>query len=104
MQAMSEHKLPPIHPGEILLYEFMEPMGIDPDRLARSINVSTRRVTEIVQGKRGISRDTARRLARHFGASEQFWINLQTRYDLEVEKDKLAGRLELEVPVVLAHA
>ena len=99
---MNERNLPPIHPGEILLEEFLEPMGISQYRLARDISVPARRVNEIVLGKRGISPDTALRLSRYFGLSDRFWLNLQMRYDLEVEKDKLAGRLEREVPVVLS--
>jgi len=100
---MSEEKLlPPIHPGEILLEEFLEPMDISQYRLAKDIGVPPRRINEIVKGKRGISADTALRLSRYFGTSERFWMNLQSRYDLEVEKDRLKGRLEEEVRV-LAH-
>lgn len=101
---MNERKLPPIHPGEILLDEFLEPMGISQYRLAKDISVPPRRINEIVQGKRAITPDTALRLSRYFGLSERFWLNLQTRYDLEVEKDRLADRLEVEVPLVLAQA
>jgi addiction module HigA family antidote len=101
---MNERKAPPIHPGEILLEEFLEPMGISQYRLAKDISVPPRRINEIVQGKRAITPDTALRLSRYFGLSERFWLNLQTRYDLEIEKDRLADRLELEVPMVLAHA
>ncbi len=96
---MSAKKLPLVHPGEILLEEFLEPMGISQYRLAKEISVSARRINEIVHGKRSISADTALRLARFFGTTELFWVNLQTRYDLEFEKDKLAGRLEREVSV-----
>lgn len=96
---MIERKLPPIHPGEILLEEFLKPMGISQYRLARDIGVPARRINEIVLGKRAVSADTALRLARYFGLSEQFWLNLQARYDLEVEKDRLADRLEREVRV-----
>jgi len=99
---MSEELLPPIHPGEILLEEFLEPMDISQYRLAKDIGVPPRRINEIVKGKRGISADTALRLSRYFGTSERFWMNLQSRYDLEVEKDRLKGRLEAEVKV-LAH-
>lgn len=99
---MSEQRLPPIHPGEILLEEFLEPMGISQYRLAKDISVPPRRINEIVHGKRAITPDTALRLSRYFGLSERFWLNLQTRYDLEIEKDRLADRLEIEVPVVLA--
>ena len=98
---MSEQELlPPIHPGVILLEEFLEPMGISQYRLARDIGVPPRRINEIVQGKRAISADTALRLSRYFSLSERFWLNLQTRYDLEVEKDKLQDRLEREVKVL----
>ena len=93
------NKLPPIHPGEILLEEFLEPMGISQYRLAKDISVPPRRINEIVLGKRAISPDTALRLSRFFGLSERFWINLQTRYDIEVEKDKLENRLEKEVHI-----
>lgn len=96
---MSEEKLAPIHPGEILSEEFLKPMGISQYRLAKDINVPARRINEIVQGKRSISADTALRLARYFGLSERFWMNLQARYHLELEKDRLAGRLEQEVRV-----
>ena len=99
---MVEEKLPPIHPGEILLEEFLKPMGISQYRVAKEINVSPRRINEIVHGKRSISADTALRLSRYFGLSERFWMNLQSRYDLEREKDRLAGRLEKEVQVYAA--
>ena len=79
--------------------EFLKPMGISQYRLAKEISVPARRINEIVHGKRSISPDTALRLSRYFGLSERFWLNLQTRYDLEVEKDRLAGRLEAEVQV-----
>jgi addiction module HigA family antidote len=91
--------LPPIHPGEILLEEFLKPMGISQYRLAKDICVPPRRINEIVQGKRGITPDTALRLSRYFGLSERFWINLQTRYALEIEKDRLYDRLEKEVRI-----
>lgn len=99
---MVEEKLPPIHPGEILLEEFLKPMGLSQYRVAKAINVSPRRINEIVHGKRNISPDTALRLSRYFGLSERFWMNLQSRYDLEIEKDRLAGRLEKEVQVYVA--
>ncbi len=99
---MNKKKLPPIHPGEVLLEEFLNPLGLSQYRLANDITVPPRRINEIVLGKRGISPDTALRLARYFGLSEHFWINLQTRYDLETEKDKLAGRLEKEVIILQA--
>ena len=94
---MNEEKLPPIHPGEILVEEFLKPMGISQYRLAKDISVPARRINEIVHGKRAITPDTALRLSRFFGLSERFWINMQTRYDLEVAKDKLQNRLEQEV-------
>ena len=89
--------MPPVHPGEILLEEFLRPMGISQYRLARDTSVPPRRINEIVHGKRGISADTALRLARFFGTSERFWVNLQTRYELEVEKARLGARLQDEV-------
>jgi len=96
---MSEQKLAPIHPGEILLEEFLKPMGISQYRVAKDISVPARRINEIVHGTRAISPDTALRLSRYFGLSERFWINLQARYDLEVEKDRLKDRLDQEVRV-----
>ena len=96
---MAKKKLPPIHPGEILIEEFLKPMGISQYRLAKDINVPARRINEIVQGKRSITPDTALRLSRYFEMSERFWINLQARYDLEVEKDRLQDRLDQEVHV-----
>jgi addiction module HigA family antidote len=98
---MRDKKLPPVHPGEILLEEFLRPMSISQYRLAKDISVPARRINEIIQGKRSISADTALRLSRYFRTSERFWMNLQTRYDLETEKDRLAGRLDTEVH---AHA
>jgi antitoxin HigA-1 len=92
--------LPPIHPGEILLEEFLEPMGISQYRLAKDIGVPPRRINEIVKGKRNVSADTALRLSRYFGLSERFWMNLQSRYDLEIEKDRLQDRLEQEVKIL----
>lgn len=97
-----EERLTPIHPGEILLEEFLKPLEISQYRLAKEINVPARRINEIVLGKRAISADTALRLSRYFGLSERFWINLQARYDLEKEKDKLQDRLEKEVLVYAA--
>jgi len=96
---MSKDKLDPIHPGEILLEEFLNPMGISQYRLAKDISVSPRRINEIVHGKRGVSADTALRLERYFSLSEGFWLRLQSRYDLEVEKDRLDERLEKEVRI-----
>ena len=97
---MSRKKVPPIHPGEILLEEYLKPLGISQYRLAKEISVPPRRINEIVHGKRSISADTALRLARYFGTSERFWLNLQTHYDLEVEKARLADRLEEEGTVL----
>lgn len=94
---MSPASVPPIHPGEVLREEFLAPLGISQYRLAQSINVPPRRINEIVHGKRGISADTALRLARFFGTSEQFWMNLQSHYDLEVERERLGKRLDTEV-------
>ena len=96
---MTEDRLPPIHPGEILLEEFLKSMNISQYRLAKDISVPARRINEIVQGQRAISADTALRLSRYFELSEQFWMTLQAHYDLEMEKDRLAGRLEREVCV-----
>ena len=96
---MPSHKLPPIHPGEILREEFLSPLGISQYRLAKETSVPPRRINEIVRGSRAISADTALRLARYFGTSERFWLNLQARYDLEVEKDRLGRRLQREVRV-----
>lgn len=101
---MSESELlSPIHPGEILQEEFLQPLNLSQYRLAKDIGVPPRRINEIVQGKRGISADTALRLSRYFGLSERFWMNLQSRYDLEIEKDKLLGKLEQEVKVYHAE-
>ena len=97
---MAKKKDPPIHPGEILLEEFLKPLSISQLQLAKDISVPPRRINEIVHGRRSISADTAIRLARYFRLSERFWLNLQATYDLEVEKDKLAGRIEREVKVL----
>jgi addiction module HigA family antidote len=97
---MKEKVMDPIHPGEILLEEFLKPLGISQYRLARDISVPPRRINEIVLGKRSISADTALRLSRFFGLSERFWMNLQARFDLEKEKDGLRGRIENEVKVL----
>ena len=92
-------KMPPVHPGEILLEEFLKPLGISQYRLAVDISVPPRRINEIVHGKRAVTADTALRLARYFGNSEGFWMNLQTRYDLEVQRDRMGERLLKEVMV-----
>ena len=101
---MKNKKFPPIHPGEILFEEFLKPMGLSQYRLAKDISVPPRRINEIVHGKRSISADTALRLGRFFGISPQFWLNLQTRFDLEVAEDLLAERLEKEVQVLRSNA
>ena len=95
-------KLDPIHPGEVLLADFLEPLDVSQYRLAHSISVPPRRINEIVHGKRGVTADTALRLARFFGTSAQFWLNLQARYDLESERDRLGVRLKSEVEVFAA--
>ena len=100
---MKNKKLPPIHPGEILIEEFLKPMGLSQYRLAKDISVPPRRINEIVHGKRSISADTALRLGRFFGISPQFWLNLQTRFDLEVAEDLMAERLEKEVQVLSSN-
>ena len=94
---MTKKVLPPIHPGEILMAEFLLPLSVSQYRLAKDICVPARRINEIVHGKRAISADTALRLSRYFGMSDRFWINLQARYDIEKEKDLLADRLDREV-------
>jgi addiction module HigA family antidote len=96
---MSIKTMPPIHPGEILSEEFLKQLNISQYRLAKDISVPARRINEIVHGKRAITANTALRLSRYFRLSERFWLNLQTRYDLEVEKDRLMGHLEEEVRV-----
>lgn len=94
---MPAKKLPPVHPGEVLFEEFLGPMGISQYRLAKDISVPPRRINEIVHGKRSVTADTALRLSRYFGTSERFWLNLQSSYDLEIERDRLGDRLESEV-------
>jgi addiction module HigA family antidote len=101
---MTSTKLPPIHPGKVLLTEFLDPMQLSQHALSKAIGVPARRIDEIVLGKRAISLDTTLRLSRYFGLSERFWLNLQTRYDVEVAKDHLADRLEREVQVYGAVA
>jgi antitoxin HigA-1 len=100
---MNARKMPPAHPGEILLQEYLVPMAISQYRLAKEISVPPRRINEIVHGKRAITADTALRLARFFGTTELFWLNLQNHFDLESEKDRLNGRLEREVSVYQAR-
>ena len=96
---MAKKILDPIHPSEILMEEFHKSMDISQYRLAKDINVPARRINEIVHGKRSITPDTTLRLSKFFGLSERFWINLQARYDLEIEKDRLKNRLDAEVHV-----
>jgi len=99
---MTKRDFPPIHPGEILLEDFLKPLQISQYHLAQAIGVPPRRINEIVHGKRGITADTALRLGRFFGMEAQFWMNLQTRYDLEVTREALADRLDQEVRVHVA--
>jgi addiction module HigA family antidote len=96
---MAARKMAPVHPGEILMEEFLLPLGISQYRLSKDISVAPRRINEIVHGKRAISPDTALRLARYFGMTETLWSNLQVHYDLEIERDRLGSRLEKEVVV-----
>ena len=92
---MTEHTvMPPVHPGEILLEEFLQPLGVSQYQLAKAVDVPARRINEIVHGQRRITADTALRLSRYFGTSERFWLNLQARYDLETEKDRLGTELD----------
>ena len=99
---MRKSKLAPIHPGEVLQEDFLGPMDISQYRVAKDIGVSARRINEIVHGHRRISADTALRLARAFGTSERFWLNLQARYDLETEKDRLGAELDAIEPLLVA--
>ncbi len=94
--------MPPIHPGEVLMEEYLQPLEVTQHRLAVAIGVPPRRINEIVHGKRGISTDTALRLARYFGTSERFWLNLQDRYDIEVERDRLEPALQEIQPLIHA--
>ncbi len=94
---MTKSKLRPVHPGEVLHEEFLKPMGLSQNKVALDIGVPPRRINEIVLGKRGITADTALRLARYFGMSPQFWLGLQVDYDLDVAKGKLAHRMSREV-------
>jgi addiction module HigA family antidote len=97
-------KLSPIHPGEVLLKEFLNPMGLSQNRLALDIGVHARRINEIVLGKRSVTADTALRLARYFGTTPQFWLGLQADYDLDIALDNLGNRLEREVRVMATAA
>ncbi len=98
-ESMSKKKMLPLHPGEILLEEFLKPMGLSQNRLALDIRVPARRINEIVLGKRRITADTALRLAKYFKMSPQFWLGLQIDFDLDVAEDKLADRLDKEIQV-----
>ena len=100
--AMIDDSLLPVHPGEILLEEFLKPMALSQNRLALDIRVPARRINEIIQGKRRITPDTALRLARYFGMSPQFWLGLQMDYDLDVAEDELADQINREVRVYSA--
>lgn len=95
-------KLPPVHPGEVLLEEFLVPMELSQYRLAKGLGVPPRRINEIIHGTRVVTADTALRLARFFGTSERFWLNLQAQYDLEIARDRLGDRLTKEVVVMRA--
>jgi antitoxin HigA-1 len=97
---MRRKPLPPVHPGEVLLEEFLTPLGLTQYRLAKNLSVPARRINEIVHGTRAVTADTALRLARFFGTSERFWLNLQAAYDLDVERDRLGTRLAKEVAVL----
>lgn len=99
---MQEEKMPPVHPGEILLEDFMKPLGITQYRLAKGMHVYPRKINEIVQGKRSVTADTALRLARFFGTSPEVWMNLQALYDLETAKDDLEERVAREVTPYLS--
>jgi addiction module HigA family antidote len=96
---MAKRAFEPIHPGEILLEEFLKPLDLSQYRLAKGIGVSPRRINEIVHGKRAVTADTALRLSRFFGLSDRFWLNLQMRFELELEKDRLGDLLESQVEV-----
>ena len=93
-------RLPPVHPGEVLLEDFMKPLGLSQYRVAKDIGVAPIRINQIVHGKRGITADTAMRLGRYFGTSAEVWVRLQARYDLEVAREELGGRIEQEVRVL----
>lgn len=94
---MKKGKIPPLHPGEVLLEEFMKPMKLSQNRVGRDLGVSARRINEIVLGKRSVTADTALRLSRYFGNSPEFWMGLQMDYDLDVELDSHSAQIEKEV-------
>ena len=91
---MKKNKLDPVHPGEVLLEEFLRPMELTQYRLAKEIHVPARRINELIQRKRSVSADTALRLSRYFGTSAKFWLNLQTQYDLDIQEEKIISELE----------
>ena len=99
MRTRRAKKLAPIHPGEVLLADFLEPLSLSQYRLAHDVSVPPRRINEIVHGTRAVTADTALRLARYFGTTERFWLNLQARFDLETQRDALGARLEREVRI-----
>jgi antitoxin HigA-1 len=96
-RSMKKKKIDPPHPGKILMEEFMEPLGLSQYKVSKSIHVPPRRINEIVHGKRSITADTALRLGKYFGNTAQFWMNLQSWYDLEIEKDKILDTLNKEI-------
>ncbi|OGO34305.1 MAG: addiction module antidote protein, HigA family [Chloroflexi bacterium RBG_16_54_18] len=99
---MTENKIPPVHPGEVLLEEFLKPLGISQNQFAKAMNISAARLNEIVRGRRGVTADSALRLARATNTTPEFWLNLQTLFDLETARDALGNRLEKEVtPVII---
>ncbi|HEV8711496.1 MAG TPA: HigA family addiction module antitoxin [Candidatus Binatia bacterium] len=97
---MARKRPAPIHPGEVLLHEFLEPLELTQYRLAKNLRVPARRINEIIHGTRAVSADTALRLARFFGTSDRFWLNLQAAYDLDLERDRVGERIKREVPVL----
>ena len=102
IMARQKREIPPVHPGEILSEEFLKPLGLSMNQLALALRVPGNRINAIVAGQRGITADTALRLARFFGTSERFWLNLQARYDLELEKDRLGDALDSIKPMSAA--
>jgi len=94
--------MPPIHPGEVLAEDFLEGLGVTQHRLAVSIGVPPRRINEIVHGKRAVTADTALRLSRYFGTSAEFWLNLQSKYELDLAEDRMAGQLDAIAPLQVA--
>jgi antitoxin HigA-1 len=97
---ITDEKIAAIHPGEVLLLEFLQPMNIGKEQLAQAINVPVQQIQEVVQGERSVNAELALRLSHYFGLSEKFWLNLQIHYDLEIAKDNLTGRLETEVKML----